>query len=258
MRKSFFVVVVDHKSSFSSFLSKTTQKPSGRVERDNLSNCFVSIAILIKLNLYDLLTSFLEVKIGNSTFHDIDNTILKSYLTSLIVNKSDQKLIKNILTKLSGKIDHKEIISLLSLIPDSKWCIDFINDELSENPEYVKILNQMSHEQSQHTEKIIDKLVEIDSNIFKLGWDIDVLSDNVEFILNRLPEDILSDDLQKKALDKIRSPDISIKHKLRFVIPLLLFTYAAEIELSEKQMIPTTKKGWVELLLKKGKAKKEL
>jgi REP element-mobilizing transposase RayT len=32
MRKSFFVVVVDHKSSFSSFLSKTTQKPSGRVD----------------------------------------------------------------------------------------------------------------------------------------------------------------------------------------------------------------------------------
>jgi hypothetical protein len=92
----------------------------------------------------------------------------------------------------------------------------------------------------------------------KLMEEIDKLDDENQSnkeLLDILTSNLLSKGTAEYKIDEIKkkvdSSDLSIKHKLKFSIPLFLFTsYESEIELSDKQKLPKSLKELRALVLK--------
>lgn len=61
--------------------------------------------------------------------------------------------------------------------------------------------------------------------------------------------------LDEKQVERIKNEmnrsDISVKQKLKFVIPLIFIEYEAEIELGNTQNLPRSWKEWKALFFKK-------
>ena len=243
------------KSTFKEIILNNIRKGA---EKENLPNAYLVISILLKLELYELVIRFIDLKTEGLLIQEIGLEFLRSKLVALVLSNGKKTKIKSTLAKLYSKDSHQELIRLLTLLPNSLWIIDYLKTDLIENSESLSILTKMTQEQSKYSEKILYGITDLESKIFETNWNIDLLSENISLIMEQIENNVLDEKTKEHAINKLKDPEISIKHKLRFVIPLIIFSYIAEVEVANKQNFPKSRVDWLNLLLKKGVYKENL
>lgn len=112
------------------------------------------------------------------------------------------------------------------------------------------LLDKYNYEQKLQLEEILTSLSDIDETTFNAEWEQENINDKLNLIIESLnPNEITLDEKNNLRTKLSNSTSLSVKHKLKFTIPLILFKYEAEIELSDKQKLPKSWKEWKALLI---------
>jgi hypothetical protein len=90
----------------------------------------------------------------------------------------------------------------------------------------------------------------IDDRLINIDWDTSTFQESLTEMINKLDKTSLSESEASKVKEELNRSDITVKHKLKFVIPLIFLKYEGEMELSNKQKLPRTWKEWKRLFIK--------
>lgn len=111
------------------------------------------------------------------------------------------------------------------------------------------LIKGFSENQTNSIKSLFEELEEIDSKLLQIEWNNELLYSKI----NELTSDLNFTNFSKKEKNNIRETlnrmDITLKHKLKFIIPLFFLKYEAEIELGDKQKMPENLKELKELFL---------
>ena len=91
----------------------------------------------------------------------------------------------------------------------------------------------------------------VEDRIIEFEWDSFQFQENLDATLKKLNLSDLSHGKVKKIKNELDRSDITVKNKLKFVIPLLFIKYEGELEFSSKQKTPKTWKEWKTLFFKR-------
>lgn len=165
--------------------------------------------------------------------------------------------------KFDSEVDHgfkleeniKNISRELESISES---VNEIKESQSNTENSISSLKSLffnfTNDQSDKIENIINQLDSIEEGELESQWNNELFQSQLTEILNQLDSLSISNEDKESIKSKIESSSISIKHKLKFVIPLSLTTrYEAELEVNAKNSIPNSLKEWQELFLSKQK-----
>ncbi len=114
--------------------------------------------------------------------------------------------------------------------------------------ELKDLFKHFSIEQSEAIRQIQLDLDLIDDKILSTEWESDLLADKINELIATIDNLDLSPKEKLETKNTLNDTDISVKSKLKFVIPLFFLKYEAELELGNKQKLPKTWKDWKRLL----------
>ena len=150
----------------------------------------------------------------------------------------------------NGDLLLKEIKSIKLDTRDIKKGVRKLQNELGELSFIIKTFTET---QTESIGRIFDELYLIDDRLINVDWNTSSFQDSLKKLINSLEKSSLSENETDKIKHKLNRSDITLKHKLKFVIPLLFLKYEGEIELSNKQKLPSTWKEWKRLFIKEKK-----
>lgn len=150
-------------------------------------------------------------------------------------------------TYANGDLLLKEIKSIKVDTIDIKRGIHKLRNELGELSFIVKTFTET---QTESIEKIFEELYLIDDRLINIDWNNSIFQESLTEIINKLDKTSLSEKEASKVKEELNKSDITVKHKLKFVVPLIFLKYEGEMELSNKQKIPRTWKEWKRLFIK--------
>lgn len=112
------------------------------------------------------------------------------------------------------------------------------------------LIKYFSEEQAVSIKNMFEELEELDSKLLKIDWDNELLNSKLNDISSDLSFADFSEKEKLKIKETLNRSDITVKHKLKFMIPLFFLKYEGEIELGNKQKFPTNLKELKNLFLK--------
>lgn len=173
----------------------------------------------------------------------------KDYFESILFQvKSKRKLTSEI--KDIGKVLSRVEENTNQLILGQKGIRNTLNKEF-ENLNFL--INRLTEEQSLAVSKILTDLKLIDDRTIDIDWEQSLLQGKIQDLIDNLEGNKLTSESVKEIKDKLNRSELAVKHKLKFVIPLIFLKYEGEIELSNKQKFPRNWNEWRNLLFKEKK-----
>ncbi len=200
-----------------------------------IASIATATAVLLSKNIVDILKNWFDRKKHNEEIviklnkdgSEIGD--LKLELESLIERLKELEASKEIEIK---NIDREHFKIRIEKIAESSHELDFI-------------IEKISKKKKDATKTIIKDLEQIQENEIAEDWN----SNKFKELIDKLDKSNLSIEEQKYLKQELERKDVTTKHKLKFVIPLLFIKYEGEIELSDKKL-PRNWKEWKELFLK--------
>ncbi len=150
-------------------------------------------------------------------------------------------------TYANGDLLLKEIKSIKVDTREIKRGIHKLRNELGKLSFIVKTFTET---QTESIEKIFEELYLIDNRLINRDWNTSIFQESLTEIVNKLDKTSLSEKEASKVKEELNRSDITVKHKLKFVIPLIFLKYEGEMELSNKQKFPRTWAEWKRFFIK--------
>jgi len=112
----------------------------------------------------------------------------------------------------------------------------------------VKVLLQEFTDENRHQiEKIIAEIESIDDAVFEQSWNNKIILDQLNSIVEQTK--VLDAQEKEQLKNQINDTGLTVKHKIKFTLPLIFLKYEGEVELGNKQKLPKTFKEVKELLI---------
>lgn len=189
--------------------------------------------IILPKKFYNKFNYFIEHTRSDISDSEFNKGVSTEKHTEIISSIDDS--LKNIRKDtIQIKIQNKEIISL--------------------SREQGIVIGNIKTELNDIAKEIFKEIEEIDDSKIKTIWTHKEFQDSLDTIIKKLDGLGFSKEDKKNITEKMSSTDLSLKHKLKFIIPLFFFKYEAEIELSNKNKLPRSWNQWVRLFVKSNTA----
>lgn len=207
--------------------------------------------------------------ISNLNSHELDLISAKHKIkqNSLLVrySKKEAKYVKLIKEWLKNERQHfKEINDFMAsneaiyleklnqIHTDTKSIKESINLIETDFNDLVFLLDSFTADQKIAIDEILTSLDKFDKEQIERDLENDEMKSKLIKIIESLENSKLTLDEKTKLKSKVKeATSISVKHKMKFIIPLLIMKYEAEIELGNKQTLPKTWKEWKSLVFAK-------
>lgn len=160
-----------------------------------------------------------------------------NYLPKFLQNKDYSILEK--LTKIETEINE-----IKSSQFESSTILKSIKVEMNE---FQFLFEKLREDFNETTNRIFTEIEFFENQKLEQEWNNYLFQEEVRELLLGLKKLNFSENENGKIQKELNDSDVSVKHKLKLVIPLFLVRYESEIEIGNKQRLPKNWKEWKNL-----------
>lgn len=202
-----------------------------------------------------LLPIIIESKESDLQLPQINDEIISLYLREIETLKEENIELRTRIEKDREEI-LKSINDKLNSIQSYQGNLNQKSDNLLKLSNSVSKQIEMTHnilveftaEQKHSLNEIYDELESL--NELQIQNEFKEIKELVDSLLKEMMNNTKELELSRTISSKMNNPKIGVKHKLKFILPLIFLRYEGELELGQNKPVPTNLKDWKKLFIK--------